>query len=88
MGDLFSVAWMEDSTEHKILDESLQEQFDLVEYRTSNSGTYFMGSHVTQYGVKKIMKQPVSNYQGDSNIGESCSRDFTSGGIHGHSFVT
>ncbi|KAL6618650.1 hypothetical protein ACP70R_033789 [Stipagrostis hirtigluma subsp. patula] len=50
LGDLYSVAWMEDSDVHNLRTESLKQQYEVVKERTSAHATYNLGSHVMQYG--------------------------------------
>uniref|UniRef100_A0A0A9B3K0 See2a n=1 Tax=Arundo donax TaxID=35708 RepID=A0A0A9B3K0_ARUDO len=50
LGDLYSVAWMEDSDAHNLRSESLKQQYEVVKERTSAHDTYSLGSHVMQYG--------------------------------------
>ncbi|KAK1313982.1 hypothetical protein QJS10_CPA06g00933 [Acorus calamus] len=50
LGDLYSVAWMEDSDVHNLRTETLKQQYHLVKDRTSNQGSYYYGSHVMQFG--------------------------------------
>ncbi|XP_071696358.1 legumain-like [Rutidosis leptorrhynchoides] len=64
LGDLYSVSWMEDSETHNLKKESLEQQFDKVKKRTSNSFTYNSGSHVMEYGTKDIKPEKVYLYQG------------------------
>ncbi|WOH12158.1 hypothetical protein DCAR_0831657 [Daucus carota subsp. sativus] len=59
LGDLFSVAWMEDSESRGPKDETLEQQYLKVRNRTSNY------SHVTEYGAKEMHKEAVSLYQGN-----------------------
>ncbi|KAF5834424.1 vacuolar processing enzyme [Dunaliella salina] len=56
LGDLFSVAWMEDSEEQNPLTETLRVQFDHVSQRTSANYTYKMGSHVQRFGQVSAME--------------------------------
>ncbi|KAK7321605.1 hypothetical protein VNO77_32415 [Canavalia gladiata] len=49
LGDLYSVAWMEDSDRHNLRTETLNQQYKLVKERTISGGSYY-GSHVMQYG--------------------------------------
>nr|GLL23527.1 vacuolar-processing enzyme-like [Ipomoea trifida] len=63
LGDLFSIAWMEDSDCHNRKKERIEEQFERVKYRTFNNGTE-MGSHVKEYGNMDIRKDKLSKYQG------------------------
>ncbi|GKC99917.1 vacuolar-processing enzyme, partial [Tanacetum coccineum] len=72
LGDLYSVAWMEDSylwviftsESHNLKKETLDQQFKKVKERTSNLDTYNNGSHVMEYGTKKIKPEKVYLYQG------------------------
>ncbi|GMG99093.1 hypothetical protein Nepgr_000933 [Nepenthes gracilis] len=49
LGDLYSVAWMEDSEDHNLRTETLQQQYELVKRRTANENSGY-GSHVMQFG--------------------------------------
>jgi legumain len=63
LGDLYSVAWMEDSDIHNLRTESLKQQYQLVKRRTSNdNGAY--GSHVMQYGDLKLSRENLYIYMG------------------------
>ncbi|OVA08065.1 Peptidase C13 [Macleaya cordata] len=64
LGDLYSVAWMEDSETHNLKKETIQQQYDSVKYRTSNYNTYNGGSHVMEYGNKSIKAETLHLYQG------------------------
>ncbi|GJT14889.1 vacuolar-processing enzyme [Tanacetum coccineum] len=64
LGDLYSVAWMEDSQTHNLKKETLDQQFKKVKERTSNYDTYNSGSHVMEYGTKNIKPEKVYLYQG------------------------
>ncbi|KAL2544965.1 Vacuolar-proCES [Forsythia ovata] len=44
LGDLYSVAWMEDSGIHNLRKETLRQQYQLVRRRTANQNSYY-GSH-------------------------------------------
>nr|AXQ06495.1 legumain [Vriesea carinata] len=50
LGDLYSVAWMEDSDVHNLRTETLNQQYQLVKSRTAVQDSYSFGSHVMQYG--------------------------------------
>uniref|UniRef100_A0A0D3BVV9 legumain n=1 Tax=Brassica oleracea var. oleracea TaxID=109376 RepID=A0A0D3BVV9_BRAOL len=62
LGDLYSVAWMEDSETHNLKKETVKQQYQtvneilslpvyaMVKMRTSNYNTYSEGSHVMEYG--------------------------------------
>ncbi|CAM6083781.1 unnamed protein product [Calypogeia fissa] len=50
LGDLYSVAWMEDTEIQNLKQETLADQYGIVKTRTSNRNTYRSGSHVMQYG--------------------------------------
>ncbi|KAI3823743.1 hypothetical protein L1987_05184 [Smallanthus sonchifolius] len=49
LGDLYSVAWMEDCDAHNLQTETIKQQYKLVKERTSSDNSYY-GSHVMQYG--------------------------------------
>nr|BAA76744.1 asparaginyl endopeptidase (VmPE-1) [Vigna mungo] len=63
LGDLYSVAWMEDSDIHNLRTETLHQQFELVKQRTMNGNSAY-GSHVMQYGDVGLSKNNVSLYLG------------------------
>ncbi|KAF7810139.1 vacuolar-processing enzyme [Senna tora] len=64
LGDLFSVAWMEDSESHNLKRETLQQQYQAVKTRTSNSNNYELGSHVMEYGDTNLKDERLYLYQG------------------------
>ncbi|KAG2589406.1 hypothetical protein PVAP13_5NG236500 [Panicum virgatum] len=64
LGDLYSIAWMEDSDFHNLRTESLKQQYNLVKDRTSAHNTYTYGSHVMQYGSLNLNVQHLSSYMG------------------------
>ncbi|TMW86837.1 hypothetical protein EJD97_020826 [Solanum chilense] len=64
LGDLYSVAWMEDSESHNLKKETIKQQYEKVKERTSNSNNYNAGSHVMEYGSKAIKPEKVYLYQG------------------------
>jgi legumain len=70
LGDLYSVAWMEDSDMHNLNKETLKLQYELVKERTSNHHTYESGSHVMQYGTVTINSEPVSFFTGSDPANE------------------
>ncbi|KAF8400956.1 hypothetical protein HHK36_014259 [Tetracentron sinense] len=63
LGDLYSVAWMEDSDIHNLRTESLKQQYELVKRRTSNDNSPY-GSHVMQYGDIELNKKHIFLYMG------------------------
>ncbi|KAL3498572.1 hypothetical protein ACH5RR_041304 [Cinchona calisaya] len=63
LGDLYSVAWMEDSEIHNLRAETLKQQYHLVKERTSN-GNLAYGSHVMQYGDLKLSLEDLFLYMG------------------------
>lgn len=69
LGDLYSVAWMEDSESNDMTTESLLRQFEKVRKRTSQNFTFIQGSHVMRYGELEIDEEPVSWYLGDPENG-------------------
>ncbi|KAJ8643317.1 hypothetical protein MRB53_005065 [Persea americana] len=66
LGDLYSVAWMEDSDVKNLRTETLKQQYHLVKRRTSNDNTYQYGSHVMQYGDVKLNEDNVVLYIGSN----------------------
>eukprot|EP01018_Ginkgo_biloba_P028268 Gb_24750 [translate_table: standard] len=64
LGDLYSVAWMEDSEVHNLMKETLNQQYEIVKDRTSNHQTYGMGSHVMQYGDIPLSMEALYLYMG------------------------
>eukprot|EP00898_Chlorokybus_atmophyticus_P003216 jgi/Chlat1/3896/Chrsp26S08862 len=65
LGDLYSVAWMEDSDTNDLTRETLLQQYDKVKFRTSSNGTFNMGSHVMQYGDLAIDRDEVADFIGN-----------------------
>ncbi|KFK29905.1 hypothetical protein AALP_AA7G193600 [Arabis alpina] len=63
LGDLYSVAWMEDSGIHNLQTETLHQQYELVKRRTSGVGSVY-GSHVMQYGDAGLGKNNLDIYMG------------------------
>lgn len=63
LGDLYSVAWMEDSEVHNLRTETLKQQYKVVKKRTINMGEYD-GSHVMEYGEKELNKEILYMYLG------------------------
>ncbi|KAK9819348.1 hypothetical protein WJX74_009216 [Apatococcus lobatus] len=70
LGDLYSVAWLENSDHYDLRNETLEKQFEKVRRRTSNDGTFVQGSHVKQYGSLIIDEEPASDYLGVLNTGD------------------
>jgi len=68
LGDLYSVAWMEESEMVDLAKERLLDQYEIVKERTSNRGTFYLGSHVMQYGSIDLNEQPASHYLGRFNF--------------------
>lgn len=71
LGDLYSVAWMEDSETSDLTVETLEQQYGLVRIRTSANFTYSQGSHVMQYGAMEIDTEPAGDYLGMYNNGSA-----------------
>ncbi|XP_023744030.1 vacuolar-processing enzyme [Lactuca sativa] len=63
LGDLYSVAWMEDCDVHNLRTETIRQQYHLVKERTSNGNAYY-GSHVMQYGDLQLSNDEVYLYLG------------------------
>ncbi|EOA18415.1 hypothetical protein CARUB_v10006959mg [Capsella rubella] len=70
LGDLYSVAWMEDSGIHNLQTETLQQQYELVKKRTALDG-YYYGSHVMQYGDVGLSKDKLEIYMGTNPANEN-----------------
>jgi hypothetical protein len=64
LGDLYSVAWMEDAEVSDLTQETLLQQYKSIKRRTSQNFTYDQGSHVMQYGALHIDKELAGDYQG------------------------
>ncbi|KAF2304375.1 hypothetical protein GH714_030576 [Hevea brasiliensis] len=63
LGDLYSVAWMEDSDIHNLQTETLYQQYQLVKRRTANDNSAY-GSHVMQYGDTGLSTNNLFLYMG------------------------
>ncbi|KAF5468077.1 hypothetical protein F2P56_012258 [Juglans regia] len=63
LGDLYSVAWMEDSDISNLRTETLQQQYELVKSRTANGNSAY-GSHVMQYGDTNLNNDHLYLYIG------------------------
>ncbi|KAJ8449372.1 hypothetical protein Cgig2_002504 [Carnegiea gigantea] len=65
LGDLYSVAWMEDRNGSMSMNGLNPMEFlRLVKERTSNFNTFTAGSHVMEYGNKSIKPEKLYLYQG------------------------
>ncbi|XP_057524188.1 vacuolar-processing enzyme-like [Amaranthus tricolor] len=64
LGDLYSVAWMEDSDSHYSQSETLKQQYQVVKARTLAAGDE--GSHVMEYGSMEFTQDTLSVYMGSS----------------------
>ncbi|KAJ3680304.1 hypothetical protein LUZ60_016582 [Juncus effusus] len=64
LGDLYSVAWMEDSESHNLKKETIKKQYEVVKDRTSKVNGMGPGSHVMEYGDKTFKKEKLYLYQG------------------------
>eukprot|EP00210_Caulerpa_lentillifera_P002417 g2317.t1 len=67
MGDLFTVAWIEDTETRDLSTTKISAQVKEVTERTSDSGTYYIGSHVTSYGDTKLKlaEEVLAMFMGD-----------------------
>ncbi|PWA94210.1 peptidase C13, legumain [Artemisia annua] len=63
LGDLYSVAWMEDCDVHNLRTETVKQQYKLVKERTSSENSYY-GSHVMEYGDILLSKDSLFLYMG------------------------
>ncbi|CAN8320111.1 unnamed protein product [Cochlearia groenlandica] len=70
LGDLYSVAWMEDSDKHNLQTESLHQQYELVKKRTAGSDTTH-GSHVIEFGDVGLNKEKLFLYMGTNPDNEN-----------------
>ncbi|CAL5204841.1 unnamed protein product [Lathyrus oleraceus] len=70
LGDLYSVAWMEDSDKHNLQTETLHQQYELVKERTSNGNSNY-GSHVMQYGDIELSRDSLFLYLGSNPSNEN-----------------
>ncbi|KAL1204392.1 Vacuolar-processing enzyme alpha-isozyme [Cardamine amara subsp. amara] len=70
LGDLYSVAWMEDSDKHNLQTESLHQQYELVKKRTAGSGSFY-GSHVMEFGDIELSKEKLVLYMGTNPANEN-----------------
>ncbi|KAK4262639.1 hypothetical protein QN277_028177 [Acacia crassicarpa] len=64
LGDLYSVSWMEDSETHNLKRETIEQQYETVKKRTSNSYNFVIGSHVMEYGDTSMKPEKLYMYQG------------------------
>ncbi|XP_030972991.1 vacuolar-processing enzyme-like [Quercus lobata] len=65
LGDLYSISWLEDSDKHYLRKETLQKQYEAVQRRTEKGdGFSHQGSHVKQYGDKKLSNECLYFYMG------------------------
>ncbi|KAK4587569.1 hypothetical protein RGQ29_018828 [Quercus rubra] len=65
LGDLYSISWLEDSDKHDLRKETLQKQYEVVQRRTEKGhGFSHQGSHVKQYGDKKLSNESLYSYMG------------------------
>ncbi|WJX09607.1 legumain [Trifolium repens] len=71
LGDLYSIAWMEDSDVHNLRTESLHQQYKTVKDRTIN-GAYY-GSHVMEYGDVGLSNNHLFLYLGTNPANDNIS---------------
>ncbi|XP_050378819.1 vacuolar-processing enzyme-like [Argentina anserina] len=71
LGDLYSIAWMEDCDLQDLRQESLQEQYQSVKERTLNRNNTEEGSHVQQFGNMDQTSDLVSFYLGANDNSSS-----------------
>ncbi|KAK7310729.1 hypothetical protein RJT34_08424 [Clitoria ternatea] len=70
LGDLYSIAWMEDSDKHNLQTETLHQQYELVKGITFADSE---GSHVMQYGDIHISSDNLFKYLGTNPTNENFS---------------
>ncbi|XP_021849603.2 vacuolar-processing enzyme gamma-isozyme [Spinacia oleracea] len=78
LGDLYSVAWLEDSDMHNAQSETVEQQYEVVKKRTSDGGEH--GSHVMEYGNTDFSKEHLSSYIGSSTLVSSSHKGHNKGG--------
>ncbi|XP_039115632.1 vacuolar-processing enzyme-like [Dioscorea cayenensis subsp. rotundata] len=71
LGDLYSVSWMEDSDEHNLNSETLEQQYKVVKKRTLPKNGSDDGSHVMRYGDLHLSKDVLSLYFGSKRANDS-----------------
>eukprot|EP00887_Chlorella_sp_A99_P007632 scaffold20.g7632.t1 len=69
LGDLYSVAWLENSDAADLTVETLKKQFQLVKARTSQNFTFMQGSHAMRFGTLDIAEEPAAEFLGEGNTG-------------------
>lgn len=74
LGDLYSVAWMEDTEVENLRQETLEDQYVIVKSRTSNHNTYRTGSHVMQYGDIQIDVEEMERFLGFDPTNENVTK--------------
>lgn len=79
LGDLFSVSWMENSDSSNLAQETLQEQYIRVLFRTSKNLTYRLGSHTMQFGTFCWIDRPCSDFMGNHTLNFTENRGFDDG---------
>ncbi|KAL7164539.1 hypothetical protein ACSBR2_040442 [Camellia fascicularis] len=72
LGDLYSVAWMEDSDTKNLRTETLRQQYELVKMRTANGNSAY-GSHVMQFGDLQLSKGDLFLYMGTNPANDNYS---------------
>jgi len=73
LGDLYSVAWMENTDASDRATETWQAQYESVKQRVSQNGTFRQGSHVMQYGDTSVI--PKDDI--DTGLGDASSNDLS-----------
>ncbi|KAF6139693.1 hypothetical protein GIB67_002498 [Kingdonia uniflora] len=72
LGDLYSIAWLEDSDLHNLRTESLKQQYKVVKERTINKDLPY-GSHVMEYGNSELSVQHLYMYMGTNPSNDNMS---------------
>jgi len=70
LGDLYSVAWMENVDAAGRL-ETLETQYTMIKDRVSQNGSYSEGSHVMQYGELDFDGEAIDAFLGDAKANEN-----------------
>lgn len=70
LGDLFTVSWIEYTESHDIATQTIDDQLEHTNERTSDGYTYALGSHMVNYASKdnSIQQQVIGNFLSFFNV--------------------
>ncbi|TVU20154.1 hypothetical protein EJB05_36351, partial [Eragrostis curvula] len=84
LGDLYSIAWMENSDVHNLRNESVHQQYEAVRDRTSgtngSSSSESIGSHVMEYGDLTQNNQSLYSFIGTNPANDNATSSFVVSG--------